>query len=92
MYLDPESPAATPPEGVTPNFDDPPNGNSGVVAFTIICLVLATPACLIKIYAKGAIIKKIAVQDGNVASHPENPLYWLILLASVLLIIGYVRV
>ncbi|CAH0018352.1 unnamed protein product [Clonostachys rhizophaga] len=63
MYLDPESPAATPPEGVTPNFDDPPNGNSGVVAFTIICLVLATPACLIKIYAKGAIIKKIAVQD-----------------------------
>ncbi|KAI1260125.1 hypothetical protein F5Y18DRAFT_261077 [Xylariaceae sp. FL1019] len=46
------APALTPPDGVTPNFDDPPNLNGVSLAGLLVCLIVATIFLCIRIYVK----------------------------------------
>ncbi|KAI0023352.1 hypothetical protein F4780DRAFT_77269 [Xylariomycetidae sp. FL0641] len=57
-------PALTPPPGVIPNFDNPPNQDAMVLGVTIFCLVIATIAVAIRAYAKIFCFRKVRYEDG----------------------------
>lgn len=56
-------PAEAPPEGVTPDFTNPPNGNSEALAVIIICTILATLALIGRLYSRAFLIKKLHIED-----------------------------
>lgn len=57
-------PAGTPPAGVTPNFDNPPNlNNTFLVGTLVLCLSFATVAVLIRLYTKLFLIRSVAYED-----------------------------
>jgi hypothetical protein len=56
-------PAATPPAGVVPNFDDPPTLDAIIIPILTLCLTLATLAVLARAYTKLFIIRSIAYED-----------------------------
>ncbi|KAI8963501.1 hypothetical protein F5Y11DRAFT_365088 [Daldinia sp. FL1419] len=45
-------PALTPPPGVTPNFDNPPNNSDGGLAVILVCLILACASSLLYTYGR----------------------------------------
>ncbi|KAI3336082.1 hypothetical protein F4824DRAFT_509910 [Ustulina deusta] len=47
-----DSPAASPPPGVIPNFDNPPNNDGLAIAVIISSIVITTLAVLIRVYSK----------------------------------------
>ena len=60
-------PALPPPEGVTPNFVDPPNlCNQGL---NIVQCVLVTTAVLMRLYTKRFILKKMLAEDCTLATY-----------------------
>ena len=61
-------PAGTPPAGVTPNFDNPPNLNTYVVFTLVLCVSFATVALLIRFYTKLFLIRSIAYEDCKTCS------------------------
>ncbi|KAI0818348.1 hypothetical protein GGR55DRAFT_71664 [Xylaria sp. FL0064] len=61
--MDPNSPALEPPEGVESNFDNPPNGNTLVIAVLSVSLALSSLCLLIRVLAKGVYLKKFQVED-----------------------------
>jgi hypothetical protein len=56
-------PAATPPPGVTANFDNPPSNAYILIIVTTICMVLLYVTMAISLYAKLNIRKKVALDD-----------------------------
>lgn len=56
-------PALSPPPGVTPNFVNPENYQSLIIALQTICLALATGFTALRIYTKLFIIKSFASED-----------------------------
>ncbi|KAI0554028.1 hypothetical protein F4679DRAFT_393853 [Xylaria curta] len=58
-----EGPALSPPEGVSPNFEHPPNQNSVAVLGLLVCLVLASVFLIIRIYVKFFKIKRLHIGD-----------------------------
>ncbi|KAL9074822.1 MAG: hypothetical protein Q9161_001960 [Pseudevernia consocians] len=56
-------PAAPPPAGVTPNFNDPPNLNRAVAAVLTLCILLPTVAVLLRLYTKKFLIQSWAYED-----------------------------
>ncbi|KAI0386349.1 hypothetical protein F5Y04DRAFT_275956 [Hypomontagnella monticulosa] len=71
LYLLPEAaqqailngPALTPPPGVTPNLDNPPNGNTLGVAVASLCLSVSTIVFTLAAYAKFCCVKKVHLED-----------------------------
>ncbi|KAH0436387.1 hypothetical protein CcaCcLH18_04407 [Colletotrichum camelliae] len=59
-------PALAPPEGVTPNFDNPPNQNGLAWAVTTTCMVIATLCLFVRCYARLWIEKKVRIEEGIV--------------------------
>lgn len=59
------APALAPPEGVTPQFDHPPNRNSLAWGVTTACMVIATICLLLRLYARLWREKKIHVEEGR---------------------------
>ncbi|KAK1855253.1 60s ribosomal protein l36 [Colletotrichum chrysophilum] len=57
------SPALAPPEGVTPNFDNPPNQNDLAWAVTTACMVIATLCLFLRCYARLWIEKKVRIEE-----------------------------
>ncbi|EQB58540.1 hypothetical protein CGLO_01210 [Colletotrichum gloeosporioides Cg-14] len=57
------SPALEPPEGVTPNFDNPPNQNGLAWAVTTACMVIATLCLFVRCYARLWIEKKVRIEE-----------------------------
>jgi hypothetical protein len=62
-YLD--SPSLPPPQGVEPNFDNPPSSNLVAQILIPILLTLVTLALLLRTYAKFFVMKMVHVDDGN---------------------------
>ena len=56
-------PGLKPPPGVTPNFVNPENYQSSILALQTICLVLATVFTALKIYTKLFLIKSLGSED-----------------------------
>ncbi|KAL7621866.1 hypothetical protein AAE478_007366 [Parahypoxylon ruwenzoriense] len=56
-------PALAPPDGVIPNFDNPPNRNYIAQAVLPLCLVATTLAFLLRAYARLFCLKKIELPD-----------------------------
>ena len=70
MSLDPEQlqillngPAGTPPVGLTPNFNNPPNLDTYVILTICICITLATVTVLLRMYTKIFITRSLAYED-----------------------------
>ncbi|KAI1741634.1 hypothetical protein F4680DRAFT_446639 [Xylaria scruposa] len=58
-----EGPALSPPEGVSPNFEHPPNQNGVAVVGLLVCLVLASVFLIIRIYVKFFKVKRLHIGD-----------------------------
>lgn len=56
-------PAATPPEGVSPDFADPTNGNREALAVIVLCFVLSTLELLGRVYSRVFLVKKLHIED-----------------------------
>ncbi|KAI0832163.1 hypothetical protein F5Y06DRAFT_281187 [Hypoxylon sp. FL0890] len=58
-----DMPALQPPDGVTPNFDNPPKYNTSGYALCSFFLALATVAVLLRAYARVFVAKKVRLED-----------------------------
>lgn len=67
------APALPAPEGITPNFDDPPNNNVLAWFVTTLCMIVATSCVCLRLFARVWIDKRIRVEEGElVFSHLFN--------------------
>lgn len=60
-------PALAPPEGVTPDFDSPPNQNGLAWAVTTFCMVVATICLFIRAYAKLWVERNAKIEEGEIS-------------------------
>jgi hypothetical protein len=58
-----DRPAMMAPDGVDPEFDNPPNRNTMVIAIITVCLVISSIAVTLRVYSRYAILGKIQIQD-----------------------------
>lgn len=58
-------PALAAPEGVTPDFDNPPNENALAWFVTTFCMVVATTFFLFRLYGRIFVDKKFRVEEGS---------------------------
>ena len=58
-----DGPAGTPPGGVIPNFDDPPNLDTYLILTISACMTFATVAVLLRMYTKIFILRSLANED-----------------------------
>lgn len=56
-------PALTPPAGVTPNFQNPPNQNTMARAVTGVCLAVAALLVGLRVYVKVFCTKRCRLED-----------------------------
>ncbi|KAE8414778.1 hypothetical protein BDV36DRAFT_236484 [Aspergillus pseudocaelatus] len=61
--MDPNWPAATPPPGVVPNFDNPPSQRTAIIVLQTIFLTLTVLAVSTRIYVRTCIIKLWGAED-----------------------------
>lgn len=66
-------PAGAPPDGVTPNFDNPPNMTVGSYITTGICLGIVTLMVAVRIYAKVFCLKEVRIPDGGHSLSKSSP-------------------
>lgn len=59
-------PAGTPPAGVVPNFQDPPNLNAFLILTLTLVLTFGSLAVLMRMYTKLFIIRSVAYEDCTV--------------------------
>ncbi|KAI1772243.1 hypothetical protein F4818DRAFT_180229 [Hypoxylon cercidicola] len=60
-------PALAPPDGIVPNFDNPPNKNYISAAVVPLCLTVTTIAVLLRVYARIFCVKKVGIPDALMA-------------------------
>lgn len=60
-----KAPALEPPAGVTPDFDNPPNGNAYSWGITTVCMVIATVCLCLRWYVRIWLDRKVRVEDGK---------------------------
>ncbi|RYP20875.1 hypothetical protein DL767_009381 [Monosporascus sp. MG133] len=58
-----EMPAMAAPDGITPNFDNPPNQNGLAVAVLTLCLVVSTICVCLRVYARIYLLRKFQVEE-----------------------------
>ncbi|KAK8057875.1 hypothetical protein PG996_011812 [Apiospora saccharicola] len=58
-----EGPALAPPQGITPNFDNPPNQNTLGVGVTALGLVLTTAMLLLRLYVRFIVNRRAHFDD-----------------------------
>lgn len=61
-------PALPPPEGVVPNFDNPPNEGAMALGTLFASLILATALLLIRFYARLFVVKRTHLGDCKIYS------------------------
>lgn len=71
MSLSPEAvakllaqPALSPPSGVTPGFDNPPNTNGLAWFVTTFCMVIATLCIFLRLYSRCWLDKTLRLEEG----------------------------
>ena len=58
-------PLIPPPEGVTSNFDNPENGNAGVMVGLIFCTVIPAIAFAIRMWERVVLPRKLNIEDSE---------------------------
>lgn len=58
-----DMPALQPPDGVTPNFDNPPNYNTSGYALCSFFLAVGSIAIILRTYARVFCAKKVRLED-----------------------------
>jgi hypothetical protein len=58
-----EGPAAKPPPGVVPNFDNPPNSNQKIRILCILASVIGTLFVIMRLYTRLVLLRKIMFED-----------------------------
>lgn len=58
-------PALDPPEGVTPDFSNPPNRNGLAWFVTTFCTVVTALCCLIRAYTKIWVARTLKIEEGE---------------------------
>lgn len=58
------SPAMQAPDGITPNFDNPPNENVLAWIITSFCMAVGSIFFLLRLYARGWKNKEIRTEEG----------------------------
>ncbi|KAL4983731.1 hypothetical protein BDW68DRAFT_168277 [Aspergillus falconensis] len=61
--MDLDGPALAPPEGVTPQLDNPPNKNGLAVGVLSTCAVFATICCFFRIYCRLFLLRKFQTEE-----------------------------
>ncbi|KAI1817062.1 hypothetical protein GGS20DRAFT_582759 [Poronia punctata] len=61
--MDPETPPQSPPPGMNPNFENPPNGNLQAHFGIAICLALVFVGVSLRIYSRVFCIKDVKLED-----------------------------
>lgn len=59
-------PALAPPDGVMPNFENPPNKNYIAAAVVPLCLTVTTIAVLLRVWARVFLLRKVGLPDGKI--------------------------
>lgn len=70
------APALPPPEGVTPNFDNPSNANGLAWFVTTFCMVVATMCLLLRLYVRCFLEKKFRMEEGKSTSTLNISITW----------------
>jgi hypothetical protein len=65
ITMDLDGPALAPPEGVTPNFDNPDNQNALARGVLATCAAIATICLLLRIYGRFYLLRKVSAEDGT---------------------------
>lgn len=60
-----DSPAMPAPEGVTPNFENPPNQNGLGMTVLTLCLVFSTICVCLRMYARVYLLRKVQIEEGE---------------------------
>ena len=58
-----DGPAAEPPPGILPNFNDPSNLDKYLIVTCVFCVSFATVTLLLRMYTKVYLIRSIAYED-----------------------------
>lgn len=58
-----DAPAMQPPPGMTPNFNDPPNLQHGVILTLALCTTLSTLTVMLRICTKLFIVRQTTIDD-----------------------------
>lgn len=58
-------PALPPPDGIIPNFDDPPRNNGLGYGLLSMFFAIGTAAFALRLYAKLFCVKKLRLEDGT---------------------------
>ncbi|KAI0000715.1 hypothetical protein F4779DRAFT_604527 [Xylariaceae sp. FL0662B] len=56
-------PAAAPPEGVVPDFDNPATEDTVAITVITVCTILATLSALLRVYAKMICARRVSIED-----------------------------
>lgn len=59
------SPAMEAPDGVTPDFDNPPNANGLAWFVTTFCMVITTSSLCLRLYARTWKTKQVRIEEGT---------------------------
>lgn len=62
-------PAGAPPEGVTPNFINPPNHDVLIITLNTVLLTVMWTTVILRLYAKGRILRTLGWDDCKLLSH-----------------------
>lgn len=58
-----QTPALQPPQGVTPNFVNPPNNKNLANAIALVSLLISTFAFTVRMYTKAFVFRKLMIED-----------------------------
>ncbi|KAJ5960047.1 uncharacterized protein N7479_007197 [Penicillium vulpinum] len=62
--MDLNGPALAPPDGVTPNFDNPPNNNALAIGVLSACAAVSTICLFIRAYGRIWLLRKVQIEEG----------------------------
>ena len=66
-----EGPALTPPPGIRPNLDDPPNRNVLTYGVLFTCAGFAAIIVAVRLYAKAFCNRRVDVEDCEYTQHTD---------------------
>lgn len=69
-------PAGAPPEGVKPNFINPPNHNALVITLNTVLLTVMWTVVLLRLYAKGRILRTLGWDDCKLLNHFSSLIFF----------------
>ncbi|OQE07488.1 hypothetical protein PENVUL_c013G07687 [Penicillium vulpinum] len=61
--MDLNGPALAPPDGVTPNFDNPPNNNALAIGVLSACAAVSTICLFIRAYGRIWLLRKVQIEE-----------------------------